>query len=184
MGQVYLKALDGSHSEELKSFCESINEEYHTVDSHIFIFEVNTQQRLNLQMMLAGFQADMGISLIVVEGFNQPSLMLHALEAASRYGLGRFLSLHELLLRMILDHETMLMDELDQHLMRVSPELIETARMYTRADGNAKLAAQSLYLHRNTFNYRMNKFIDKSNLDIREPLLANLFILWQTYTTH
>lgn len=184
MGQVYLKAIDGSHSEELKHFCESINEDYHRIDSHIYVFEVNTQQRLNLQTMLASFQADMGRPLIVVEGFNQSNLMLHALDAASRYGLGRFLSLHELILRMILDQNMTLMDELDQHLMRVSSELIETARMYTRADGNAKLAAQSLYLHRNTFNYRMNKFIEKSNLDIREPLLASLFMLWQTYTTH
>lgn len=183
MGQVYLKALHGSHLDELESFCESINENYHTLDSHIYVFEVNTQQRLNLQMMLAGFQADMGRSLIVVEGFNQPSFMLQALEAATRYGQGRFLSLHELLLRMILDHETSLMEELDKHLVRISPELIETARMYTRADGNAKLAAETLYLHRNTFNYRMNKFIDKSKIDIREPLLANLFLLWQTYTS-
>ena len=183
MGRVFLRASNSTHSEELEAFCVSIAESVQRLDSITYVFDVSTQDRLNLQMMLAGFQADMGLSLIVVEGFNHTVLMLKALEYATRYGVGRYLSLHELLLRMILDQDTQLMDDLDAHLKTVSAELLDTARMYLRADGNAVLAAEALYLHRNTFNYRMSKFIEKSRLDIREPQLADLFSLWQTYTS-
>ncbi|HBB05327.1 MAG TPA: hypothetical protein DCZ41_01870, partial [Firmicutes bacterium] len=32
----------------------------------------------------------------------------------------------------------------------------------------ACLTAETLYIHRNTFNYRLNAFIEKTGLDIRE----------------
>ena len=50
--------------------------------------------------------------------------------------------------------------------------------MYLAAGGNAKLAAQALYLHRNTFNYRMKKFEEKSNLKLNDQVQAFFFQLW------
>ena len=51
---------------------------------------------------------------------------------------------------------------------RVPHELILTASAYLRAGLNAKVASEMLYIHRNTFNYRLAKFIELTNLDIRD----------------
>ena len=47
-------------------------------------------------------------------------------------------------------------------------ELILTAQAYLKAGLNAKAASEMLYIHRNTFNYRLNKFIVLTKLDIRD----------------
>jgi len=70
------------------------------------------------------------------------------------------------------------MDEARRVFEKVNPDVLETARVYLLAGSNAKLAAQELYLHRNTFNYRLNKFREMTKIDLREPLLARFM---QTY---
>lgn len=49
----------------------------------------------------------------------------------------------------------------------IDKELLNTAISYINNNMNASLAAKSLYIHRNTFNYRLNKFIEETSLDIR-----------------
>jgi sugar diacid utilization regulator len=50
----------------------------------------------------------------------------------------------------------------------VSHELLLTAGSFLRCGLNASLAAETLIIHRNTFNYRLAQFIDKTQLDIRD----------------
>ena len=47
-------------------------------------------------------------------------------------------------------------------------ELLLTAGTYLRCGLDASLAAKELFIHRNTFNYRLNAFIEETNLDIRD----------------
>jgi len=60
----------------------------------------------------------------------------------------------------------------------VPRELILTAQAYLKAGLNAKAASEMLYIHRNTFNYRLTKFIDITNLDIRDYWNAFYFNLY------
>ena len=58
-------------------------------------------------------------------------------------------------------------------------ELMETSSAYLKSDLNASLASSSLYIHRNTFNYRLQKFIDVTGLDIRNyhnALLLEIYL--------
>lgn len=59
-------------------------------------------------------------------------------------------------------------------------EMITTIKTYIKLNRNATLAAKDLYIHRNSLQYRIDKFIDKTNLDIRtfhDAMLAYLAIL-------
>ncbi len=47
-------------------------------------------------------------------------------------------------------------------------ELLLTAGTYLRCGLDASLSAKELFIHRNTFNYRLNSFIEQTNLDIRD----------------
>lgn len=57
-------------------------------------------------------------------------------------------------------------------------DLILTAQAYLKTGLNAKAASEMLYIHRNTFNYRLAKFIELTNLDIRDYWNAFYFNLY------
>lgn len=60
----------------------------------------------------------------------------------------------------------------------VNHDLILTAQAYLKTGLNAKAASEMLYIHRNTFNYRLAKFIELTNLDIRDYWNAFYFNLY------
>lgn len=47
-------------------------------------------------------------------------------------------------------------------------ELLKTVKTYIQCNRNATLAAKELYIHRNSLQYRIDKFIEKTNLDIKD----------------
>ncbi|WP_285767676.1 helix-turn-helix domain-containing protein [Peribacillus sp. SI8-4] len=63
---------------------------------------------------------------------------------------------------------------------RHDTELIKTIKTYMECNSNATLAAKRLYIHRNSLQYRIDKFIDRTGLDIRNfrhALTAYLLVL-------
>ena len=63
---------------------------------------------------------------------------------------------------------------------RQDSELIKTVKTYIECNSNASSAAKQLYIHRNSLQYRMDKFADKTGLDVRNfrhALAAYLLLL-------
>ncbi|TLG77413.1 PucR family transcriptional regulator [Culicoidibacter larvae] len=60
----------------------------------------------------------------------------------------------------------------------LSDELIDTAIAFISNNLNSSQAAQSLYLHRNTLNYRLDKIVSYSGIDIRTFEGALVFYLY------
>lgn len=52
-------------------------------------------------------------------------------------------------------------------LKNINRDLLITASVYLKCNLNSNEAAKVLYLHRNSFSYRLNKFIDVSDMDIK-----------------
>lgn len=61
---------------------------------------------------------------------------------------------------------------------KLDHELLLTAGTYLRCGLDASLAAKELFIHRNTFSYRLNAFIEKTDLDIRDYHNALLLELY------
>ncbi len=177
MGLVYIQSLNVNNLNTLLAYCQSINEDA-MIESNYCVFEVDATQRIQLNLTLQTFQEDLADALICVEGFNHSSIMSCSLELAKRYSLGSYTHISELLLDSMNQGDRCLLEKLNDLFSTLKPELIETAKMYLLASGNAKLAAESLYLHRNTFNYRMTKFKEKSELNITDQASAFFFQLW------
>ncbi|MEH6943524.1 PucR family transcriptional regulator [Bacillus sp. JJ722] len=60
------------------------------------------------------------------------------------------------------------------------PEMIKTIKTYLQLNRNATLTAKKLFIHRNSLQYRIDKFIEKTNLDIKsfhDAMLAYISIL-------
>lgn len=67
---------------------------------------------------------------------------------------------------------------LSSEFVNVPHEVLLTAGTYLRTGLDASKAAEQLFIHRNTFNYRLARFIDITGLDIRDyhnALLLELF---------
>ena len=50
---------------------------------------------------------------------------------------------------------------------RFSPETIETILGFIERNMNASKTSKALYMHRNTLNYRLDNFIEKTEIDVR-----------------
>lgn len=57
---------------------------------------------------------------------------------------------------------------LKQQFAHIAHEEMQCAFMYVSCGMSVMRAAKKLFIHRNTFTYRLQKFINASNLDIRE----------------
>lgn len=53
-------------------------------------------------------------------------------------------------------------------LKKISNNDLDTLKAFLKCNGNILLASSELYVHRNTFNYRLNHLIDSLNVDIRD----------------
>ncbi len=53
-------------------------------------------------------------------------------------------------------------------LENIKKEYIETANVFLNCNMNACQAAKELYLHRNSFNYRLNQFYYTSEMDVKD----------------
>lgn len=47
-------------------------------------------------------------------------------------------------------------------------ELLRTIQTFLECNSNASLAAKELYMHRNSLQYRIDKFIEKTNIDVKQ----------------
>ena len=53
-------------------------------------------------------------------------------------------------------------------LSSINKKDIDTIKAFLMCNGNSCVTASELYLHRNSFNYRMNSFISSTSMDIRD----------------
>lgn len=47
-------------------------------------------------------------------------------------------------------------------------ELLKTVETFLKCNSNATLAAKELHMHRNSLQYRVDKFIEKTNIDVKQ----------------
>lgn len=97
-----------------------------------------------------------------------------ALNFCHRHKKGRCLMLAEAVILAYLNREPQLIALAEHYFDEVSFEAMATAKAFVSTGLNASRVAQKLYLHRNTVNYRLQKFIEQSGLDIRDYHNAQL----------
>ncbi len=125
---------------------------------------------------------DLGIriSIIIAHLANrcaQDAGMVAALRKPSE-----ILHLAELILLLLSDKNHPLISLVKEEFTKIPRDLYLTASAYLKAGLNATKASKKLYIHRNTFRYRLNQFIEFSSLDIRDHFHALYFIIGENLT--
>ena len=133
---------------------------------------------VRLKSIIDILQFDLNNNFTFLESYklcNLAEKSILKLQNDHKYGI---FALSMVILQYYINNDLSLYEELKKELLSVKKELIDTAIAYINCNMNACLASKSLYIHRNTFNYRLNKFIEQTSLDIRN---YNNSILLLTY---
>ena len=133
---------------------------------------------VRLKSIIDILSVDLNTNFIFLESYKLSNLAEKTLlKLQKRYSSGLF-SLSLVILQYYMSGDLELYEELKKEFSLLKKELLDTAVAYINCNMNACLASKSLYIHRNTFNYRLNKFIEQTSLDIRN---YNNSILLLTY---
>lgn len=164
-----------------KTLCMEIfeNFELEFIKKNVGILQVDQLQMNRLATMKSHLEAS-GIGISAVIGYQQNALLLNALAYAQTVAVNEISYLADIILLEAYNQRSVLLNELHLKMSKINHENIISAKVFLESGCNALLASDALYVHRNTFTYRMNKFKEQSQMDLRDFHCARLFQLWLT----
>lgn len=140
-------------------------------------FFTSVDSRATLQTYLDTYQQEYNLKFHILKTYRLHPLGESASRIAIRKNPGKVDSLGDLILQLMFDGNKVLMPLIVKEFSSVPRHLMQTASMLLACDLKATLASERLYVHRNTFAYRLNQFVNLTGLDIRQHDHALLFSL-------
>jgi hypothetical protein len=132
-----------------------------------------------LTVLLPLFNTDLGLAITAVVAHTLDDLSRQVLESAHRYYRQSCRHMGDVVFDRLLGGDRQILTQVQKQFEDVPRELLLTATAFIESGLNATRASKKLYVHRNTFNYRLQKFIERTNLDIRDYHHAFYFRLSQ-----
>lgn len=130
-----------------------------------------------METLLPVINQDVSIGLTILVSHQNHSLAQSVLKYLVHKGITTCRYLADVLMERVMDSDTQFNAMIIQEFKPISRELFLTASMFIHCGLNAIKTANKLYVHRNTFNYRLQKFIAITGLDIRDYRHALYFEL-------
>ena len=110
----------------------------------------------------------LGLRIAFLKVHKYSDLTAHLLDQALGFYPNMLSFMSDILFKEMTFGNFMSMPLLNREFANVPKEIMETMGAYLRHGLNMIEAAKSLYVHRNTFLFRMHKFLKTTNLDIRD----------------
>src|SRR5574344_2803536 len=123
---------------------------------------------VRLQGIVLMIHDDIGVTISFLAAHKSDELQEKLLKEALAYFPNQCLFMSDILMKGFSFGDFSSLPLLSGEFKGVPHELLLTAGAFLRCGLNASLAAETLIIHRNTFNYRLAQFIDITNLDIRD----------------
>ena len=168
----YLLLENTKQKDDLISILDLIFQDYYlSWDNNIARIEVIDDPAFVLKLEKVNSSAftdfNLKVSILVVPYFD--SLFIKYLKKLNN----EVLTLYDIFLRNITSEET----KKDSHYLisQISPENINTIQAYLKSNGSLLKASEELYLHRNSYLYRIKKFTEETQIDYND--LNNLLFL-------
>ena len=138
------------------------------------VIEADAELAFDLSSIAPILSNDLGSGIVFVVSPIDNDIGHRAVLKARKFGTGVY-ELADVIFLLIFDGDYSLVNALKAQLEGVSHDLINTADMFVKCGLNASRAADKLYIHRNTFNYRLQNFINITDLDIRDYPTAQYY---------
>lgn len=123
---------------------------------------------IGLQDLLTNYINYYGIKTSILVAHKACDLSSKCLRTALDILPNRVVFLSDVILKELSKGDTSSLPYLKSEFQEVTINELNAAGAFLRTGLNVSDTAECLYLHRNTFYYRLNKFIDKTSLDIRD----------------
>lgn len=172
MLRIILKAHEAHRESVIEPFCLSYGQDLVWIAPDTACFSIEHAASIQLRVLHDTMREDLGFRMTLVIGFDHELVLGEALAVALDWVPGQITELGDLLILAHHHNDSRLAQAIERVLSSVEKDVLETARMQLLTGGNGVLAAQLLYIHRNTFRYRLDKFIQQTGIDLREPTLA------------
>lgn len=181
MVKYYLFKTEVSKEKDaLISFLTTLNKgEFDIFDIDFKRGYIKTSIDLNqiLSPLIPTLTADLGFKITFIYSHNVKEIALRALDYAFSRSV-TYANLADVVLEMIVNGNEDIKKLITAEFSNLAHDLYLTARAYINMGLNAVAAANAIYVHRNTFNYRLNKFISLTGLDIRDFWNATYFNIY------
>ncbi|MCI7068303.1 MAG: helix-turn-helix domain-containing protein [Mollicutes bacterium] len=174
--------LKRSFFEEAISSVSEEKLDFHYFNSQKGYFLADEKLSSTLQQVLFNIHDDLGVNLTIVVSHCLGEFEEKMLKESISYFPNQCLFLTDMLLKELSFGDYSSIPLLANEFKKVSPDLLLTAGTFLRCGLNASLSAETLFIHRNTFNYRLNSFIEETSLDIRSYHNALLLELYFQFT--
>jgi len=136
-----------------------------------FLYEI-------IDSSLSNLVAEYGSSISILASHDNSEFSLSLLKETILYFPNQIVFPSDLVMKEMSFGDYRSYPKIKEMFSKVDYEILETVGTYLRCGLDGLGAARRLGIHRNTFNYRMSKFIELTNLDIRDyhnALLLELF---------
>lgn len=138
----------------------------------------------SLESLIPVIMSDTDNSYTVLMCHDNSDLSRLALKKAKKGPNIYLTNMADLLFNLVIDGDYDLFFAVKKKFDTISRQLMLTAETFVSTGLNASLAAKKLYIHRNTFAYRLNQFIEATNLDIRDYHNAQFFSIVLRLISH
>lgn len=166
---IFLAALEGFGIESsLVNFYDDKSGEI-VFDETLFPF---------IESLIHAMREDIGVSFSILVAYDKTPFMLKLLKEAVEYFPNQCLYPSDVIMKQMSFGDYSFLAQLKLMFASVPSILMLTAGEYLRCGLDASLASKALFIHRNTFNYRLAQFIEITKLDIRDyhnSLLLELY---------
>ncbi len=134
-----------------------------------------------LSSSLMAIRDDLGTTLSFLRSHRDDPLARKLMKEGLAYFPNSAFFLVDVLLREFYYQDFSSLPLLKSEFSGLEREIYLTAIAYLRSGLDAKAAAEAIYVHRNTFSYRLNKFIAATGLDPRDYHNALLIELYEAF---
>ena len=181
---IYQKNIQPEIAEIFGSFGDNITIEYIN-DNHITVLDTDyyNPEPVDIVSFQELIQDDFGreVSIFIEpyteEEFELGNEFLTFLDHVP-YGVFYF---EDLITYVVLKNEVALKNKIKDYInQKSSAEVIHTVREFIENNMNSSMSAKKLYMHRNTLNYRIDNFIEATNINVKTFKGANaIYMLYK-----
>ncbi len=168
----YILLTNEDKKEELTTIIEALFPSYFlSWNENIASFNVSNDESFNLKLeklhASAFIDANIQCAIVIVPYFN-PLFIKYVKKAKHEVS-----TIYDLFFRNANLKETK--NDANKILSSISKDNLDTIKAYIKCNGNANAAAEELFLHKNSYAYRIKKFTNDTQLDYND-LNTLLFI--------
>lgn len=181
MVHLYLKTENSIKSETLNFIFNQILKSRYEIEVKeeivIVSFDDVEFKLVNLRDSFQALEHDLGQRLLAIISPIKDEEIEVAIKKDCRYGIYHLCSL----MPEYLQKGLLKIEHLKSLFNKISDDMMLTIKTYVELNMSINLVAYTMYTHRNTINYRINRFIEMTGIDIRNTIngyFVYLIITW------